>query len=58
MNLLLSVALVLPLGGVALVCCVALLGILMLSGAVRGIGAIKANVEQRWPRCGKNQAWT
>jgi len=55
MNLLLSVALVLPLGCVA---CVALLGILMLSGAVRGIGAIKANVEQRWPRCGKNQAWT
>ena len=58
MNVLLSVALAVPLGCVALVSCVALLNVVMLGGAVRGIGAIKANVEQRWPRFGKDQAWT
>jgi hypothetical protein len=57
MNVLLSVALAFPLGCVVLVCCVALLGILMLCGAVHAISAIKANVEQTWPRFGKDRAW-
>jgi hypothetical protein len=28
--------------------------ILMLAGALRGVGAIKASVRQRWPRFGRN----
>jgi len=41
MNVLLFAALAFPLDCLALVCSLALLGILMLAGALRGIGAIK-----------------
>jgi hypothetical protein len=49
MNVLLSVALAFPLGCLALVCCLALLGIVMLAGALQGVCALKANVAQRRP---------
>ena len=41
MNVPLFAALAFPLGCLALVCGLALIGILMLAGALRGIGAIK-----------------
>jgi hypothetical protein len=49
MNAFLSVALAFPLGCLALVCCLALLGIVMLAGALQGVCALKANVAQRRP---------
>jgi hypothetical protein len=44
MNVLLFATLTFPLGCLALVCCLAWLGILMLAGALRGVSAIKASV--------------
>jgi hypothetical protein len=44
MNVLLFAALAFPFGCLALVCSLALLGILMLAGALRGVGAVKAGV--------------
>jgi hypothetical protein len=58
MNVLLFAALAVPLGCLALVCCLALLGIVMLGGALRGVGAIKASVGQSWPQFGRNQVRT
>jgi hypothetical protein len=44
MNLLLLVALALPLGCLALLSFLALLGVLVLAGALRGVAAIRASV--------------
>ena len=52
MYVLLFAALAFPLGCLALVCGLALMGILMLAGTLRGIGAIKARVWQSGPRFG------
>jgi hypothetical protein len=50
MNVLLFIALAFPLGCLALICCLALLGIVMLAGALRGVDAIKASMGQSSPQ--------
>jgi len=50
MNVLLFNALAFPLGCGTLICCLALLGIVMLAGATRGVGAIKASMGQSSPQ--------
>jgi hypothetical protein len=55
MEVLLFIALAFPLGWLALICRLALLAILMLAGALRGVGAIKASVGQSWPRVARDQ---
>ena len=55
MNVLLFAPLAFPLGCLALVCGLALIGILMLAGALRVIGAIKASVWQSGPRYWRDQ---
>jgi len=53
MNVPLFAALAFPLGCLALVCGLALIGILMLAGALRGIGV---SVWQSGPGFGRDQA--